>query len=98
MRLRKEKLQEKLQASIEWAELLLVGLNAYRDEKENIVEPVAKAEARVQYDEDYKSFHKELRRITKFSYRLGYSEEETKEIITKIYWPNGKPAVKIPTV
>jgi len=97
MRLRKEKLQEKLQASIEWAELLQVGINGYLEEKGNITDPILKAEARVQYDEDYKSFHKELTKITKFSYRLGYNKEETNEIITKIYWPNGKPTLRIPT-
>ena len=93
-RLRVETNKEKLADAKEWAYIYKVNCDIYREKKNSISDPIAKAEARVTYERDHANMHRELRKITKYGILLGYTEQEIDTIKESVFWPEGKPQVR----
>ena len=89
----KERLQKKLATAIEWAEIYNSNVNIYFDTKKALTDPIEKAEARLRYEDDFSSLHKELNKIRRYGKRLGYNKDEVQEIIERVYFGDTpKPA------
>ena len=93
-RLRVETNKEKLADAKEWAYIYKVNCDTYREKKNEISDPIERAEARVKYEQDHAEMHKNLRKITRLGILLGYNEQEIDTIKESIHWPEGKPQVR----
>jgi len=92
-RLRVESNKEKLVDAKEWAYIYKVNCDIYRETKNEIEDPIERAEARVKYESDHAEMHRNLRKITKLGTLLGYKNEDIDLIKESVFWPNGKPEV-----
>ena len=93
-RLRVETNKEKLEEAKEWAYIYKVNCDIYREKKNEISDPIERAEARVKYEQDHAEMHKNLRKIVRLGTLLGYNEKEIDAIKESVFWPNGKPPVR----
>ena len=97
MRLKREKNFLKLsEAKIE-ADKLQAKKMQLLNERDIIQGAIRKAEHRQKYSELNKRFFQAVKEVRKRSRLLGYSEKEIEAIVDEIYYPDGRPAHRVPT-
>ena len=96
MRLRREKNLKKLTEAIESAEFWRNGMLNLLNEQSEVQGALKKAEHRQEYRDVSKLYFKDLKEVKKRARLLGYSEKEINAIVDEIYWPDGRPQVRVP--
>ena len=97
MRLKREKNFLKLsEAKIE-ADKLQAKKMQLLNERDIIQGAIRKAEHRQKYSELNKRFFQAVKEVRKRSRLLGYSEKEIEAIVDEFYYPDGRPALRVPT-
>ena len=97
MRLKREKNFLKLsEAKIE-ADKLQAKKMQLLNERDIIQGAIRNAEHRQKYSELNKRFFQAVKEVRKRARLLGYSEKEIEAIVDEIYYPDGRPALRVPT-
>ena len=96
MRLRREKNMKKLNEAIQDAGFWKAGSDTLLKERKTILSAVEKAENRQKQHDCSREYFKSLKEVKKRARLLGYSEKEIEAILDEIYWPDGRPTVRVP--